>query len=134
MLCSCQNQWTPCSKQARYDKTGRFDNFERFKHLILGLDNYLLCLCAWCLTFELVIIFHFTSNNAAILCSKHLQNWKKMEYLPTPFLQTAQEKLALYSHLFSIFTTYHLFCQLAFTRISFDCNAPFQASSFPFRS
>ena len=43
-------------------------------------------------------------------------------------------KLALYSHLFSIFTTYHLFCQLAFTRISFDCNAPFQASSFPFRS
>ena len=85
------------------------------------------------LTLKLAKLWTLPVITLHISCNQHLQNWQRVELLPTPFPCTKQENLSssITFPTFSLLITIFIF--LTFTLDPFDSYTPFQASSLPFR-
>ena len=69
-----------------------FPKFHKTDHLIICLDNPLLCLFD---KFHINLQYSFSLPLIPLhlLCTQHLQNWHRMELLPTTILETTQRTL-----------------------------------------
>ena len=126
-------------RQLRQLDNKTFSQFQETGHLILCLDNPLLCLFAdlHSLDIKLATIFQFISRYLIppyLSRTQHLLHWKRMELLTTSFLQTAQGNFSSFITLQSFSLLIITFVFLTLTLNPVDSNIHFQASGVPFQA
>ena len=94
---------------------------------------YVCLLFFTCLTFKLAILFQLTSKPLHLRCTYHLQYQQRMEFLPTPFLQTAQGNLFSSVTLPTSSLLIFVFVFLTSALNPFDSNTPLEAFQCPFQ-